>query len=444
MKKKGILRWISIATLLWLLQTTILFAQTLLSLEQITQMAVDNNRDLKAARYNVSIASARLVQAGLWQNPSLNVTSNDDRIFNNEGEYSRTVGFSQAFPVSGRIAQQKKVARVDIVKALAEIREAERQLTASVANAFYAVVVTQRRLQQQNYLLNLNQQLMQVTDNRYQVAEVSELDNNTARLEYQRINQEKQLLESIKVSQVAGLNQLLGRASTASLNLDSSLPEKIIWPSLKTLQSIALKNRPDRQAVLLSIQRASATMKLARKERYADWVIGLGVQQDKLAVEGAPAQQPDRTLGITLAVPLPLLNGNQGRILEASASGTQGIMTLRALNLSIETQVASNYDQLKILQNTLYQTQTQSLQLTLKNVQLAREAYKNGQLSLLNFVQVQRQQNDFQLTYLTNLEKYLQAYVALCTAISVGKPLVPCGYLSYKRNSNVQSVKRTL
>jgi cobalt-zinc-cadmium efflux system outer membrane protein len=57
----------------------------MLSFKQVTQMAVTNNRDLKAAHFNVSIASARLVQAGLWQNPSLNLTNNDDEAFNNEG-----------------------------------------------------------------------------------------------------------------------------------------------------------------------------------------------------------------------------------------------------------------------------------------------------------------------------------------------------------------------
>jgi cobalt-zinc-cadmium efflux system outer membrane protein len=422
----------------------LVFAKSTLNLKQITQIAIENNRDLKAARFNVSIASARLVQAGLWSNPSLNLTSNDDRAFNNEGEYSRTAGFTQAFPISGRIAQQKKVARVDIAKAMAEIREAERQLTANVANAFYAVVVTERRLHQQNYLLKLNQQLVEVTHNRYHVAEVSELDNNTARLEYQRISQEKQLLESIKISQVAQLNQLLGRTATAPLRLDSSLPNETRWPKLNTLQAIALKNRPDRHALLLGVQRANASIHLARAERFADWTIGLGVQQDKIVVEGAPAQPADRTLGVSLSVPLPLLNGNQGRILEASATGTQGLLALRALNLAIETQVASNYAQLKILQHTLHQTQSQSLQLTLKNVQLAREAYKNGQLSLLNLVQVQRQQNDFQLAYLTNLEKYLQVHVALCTAIGAGEPIAPCDYLSYKRNLNVPTHAKSL
>lgn len=410
--------------------------QPALTLKQTTQYAIDNNRDLKAARYAVFIAQARLVQAGLWSNPNLNLYNNDDQLFNKEGEYTRSVGFSQAFPISGRIARQKKVARLDLAKAMAEIREAERKLSARVANAFFAIIITEGRLQQYHYLLGINKQLVDVTHNRYHVAEVSQLDNNTAQLEYQRIMQENQLLESVRISQLALLNQLMGRPAASPLNLDAHSPATKKLPPLKQLQTLALRNRPDRQTLLLEIDRAHADVLLARAERFADWTVGLAVQQDKIVVQGAPPQQADRALGVNVTIPLPVLNGNQGRILEASASGTQAMMNLQALNLTIETEVASNYAQLQALQNTLKQTKNTSLKLTLGNVTLAREAYTNGQLSLLNVVQVQRQQNDLQMAYFINLEKYLQAYVALCTAIGPDMALALCDYLSYKRNLN--------
>lgn len=93
------------------------------------------------------------------------------------------------------------------------------------------------------------------------------------------------------------------------------------------------------------------------------------------------------------------------------------MMSLRALDLSIATEIASNYEQLKALRKSLEETQRVSLQLTIENVKLARDSYENGQISFLNVLQVQKQQNDLQTTYLNTLEKFLQVYVALCTAI---------------------------
>ncbi len=411
-------------------------AQPAVSLKELTQLAIDHNKDLRAARFNVAIAAGRLVQAGLWSNPNFNVSNNDDRLFNNEGEYSRSAAFTQAFPISGRIAKQKTVARIDVERARAEIREVERQLSAKVAVAFYALVVTEKRLQQANYLLRINRELVNVIHDRYHAAEISKLDDNSARIEYQRIEQDKHLLHSLRISQYATLNQLLGRKANQPLRIQLETPIHLKLLKLKTLQSFALQHRPDRQSLWLAVGRANADRRLAKAQRFADWTLGLGVQQDKIVVENGPPQPADRTLGVTLSIPLPLLNANQGRILEAAATGTQALMALRALNLAIETEVASNYAQLKALHASLVQAKNTSLRLSIENIKLAQDAYQNGQISLLNVLQIQRQQNDLQNAYLNTLEKYFQVYVALCTAMGADQPKGLCSYLAYQRNDN--------
>ncbi|MCA0403850.1 MAG: TolC family protein [Proteobacteria bacterium] len=401
-----------------------------LSLREIEQKAFQHNKDLKAARYNLAIAKARLIQSGLLPNPIVYLSSNDDKAFTNEGEYSRGVILSQALPVSGRIAKQKNLALIDIFKARAELRERKRQLSANIANDYYSTLITERRIQQQNYLLSLNKQLVKVTTARFKVAEVSELDNNIAILEFQRLKQEKQLLISQKISQLARLNQYMNIEANKPLELINNLPLIDHWPELNLLQLKALKCRPDRRNFILNIERAKRDNVLAKAGRFADWTLGVGVQQDKIFVSKALPQNPDRTLALNLSIPLPILNGNQGRILETSHVATQGYLSLQSLNLAIQTEVASNYFQLKLLSTALLDA-NQSKKLMLKNIHLAREAYKNGQLSLLNLIQIQRQQNDLQVTYLNNLEKYLQVYVGLCTAISVSTNGI-CSYLSLR------------
>lgn len=408
------------------------YAGTPLRLEDLTQLAIQHNKDLNAARYAIAIAEARLVQAGLWSNPSLNLNNDDDRVFSNEGEYKRNIGFSQAFPISGRIAKQKTVARVDIVRAKAEVQEGMRQLTAKVANAYYAAVVAENRMRQMSYLQGINQELVRVIHNRYHAAEISKLDENSARIEYARINQEKQLLQSQLIKQYATINHLLGQKPSNSLVIETTIRIPKALPPLGELINYALCHRPDRQVLWLTHQRANADRVLAKAERFADWNLGVGVQQEKIIVEGAPPQQADRTLNLSLSIPLPLLNRNQGRIMEATASGIQALENLNALNLAIETEVTSNYEQVKALKTSLLQTKSTFLGLGHTNVKLAREAYQNGQVAFLNLLQVQRQQNDIQMAYLTTAEQYFQSYVALCTAIGARHPGF-CAYLSLEK-----------
>ena len=405
------------------------------TINQLTQIAIQNNKDLKAAQCNIALAKSRLIQAGLWPNPNLNLNNTDDRLLTNEGEYTRSAGFTQAFPVSGRIGRQKEVARVDVAIAIAEVRNAKRLLRGSVADSYFALLMTEYRLKRLRTLLAINKKLVRVTQNRFQAAEVSELDKNTANLEYQRILQEKQILDSLRISQVAQLNQLLGRDATTALTIDKSLPKIEQLPtSFSEAQALAIKHRPDMQMLCLSLNRAQANQQLARTQRWDDWIVSLAYQQSKLVVQGAPSQIPDNALSVSLTIPIPLLNGNQGRIMEAGVVGTQAMTKMQALKLTIETEVASNYTQIKALQTALEQSRLANLGLTTRNVTLARNAYKNGQISLLEVVQIQRQQNDLQVTYLNMLEKYLQTLVKFCTALGNSHCSPVCGYLSDKRN----------
>ncbi|MCZ4725953.1 TolC family protein, partial [Legionella pneumophila] len=97
--------------------------------------------------------------------------------------------------------------------------------------------------------------------------------------------QEKHLLHSFSISQYALLNQLMGREANSPLSLKRDVIAGKKLPELAFLKTLALKNRPDRQAIALSIHRANADRRLAKAERFADWTVGLGVQQDKIVVE---------------------------------------------------------------------------------------------------------------------------------------------------------------
>lgn len=388
-----------------------------LSLNQLSVIAIQNNKDLRAATYSVALAKSRLTQAGQLPNPTLELLNTDDRAFKNEGEYTRSVGFSQEFPVAGRIGRQKEVARVDVAIAQAEIADAERKLRVDVAKNFYTLLVFDRRLAQLDRLSQINYRLMQGARHRYRAAEVSELDVNTAKLEYQKLSQEKKILISQRLVQLADLNTLLGRPAKSALILDETLPHLPNLPDLISLQKLALERRPDFLAANLTICRAQADMALARAQRWADWKLGIGVEQDKLIIEGAPPQSPDRSLAISLSIPLPLLNQNQGRIQEASSSEIQAYERIQALKLTIESEVTSNYNQVQYLQTVINQSQISSIPIGEKNIRLAQQAYNMGQISIFEMVQMQRQYYELQRSYLDALDQYLQAFVKLQSAI---------------------------
>jgi cobalt-zinc-cadmium efflux system outer membrane protein len=384
-----------------------------MTLPQAVDIAVQSNKDLQAARYAVEQARARLLQAGLPPNPRLDIAARNDLLFGNKGEYTASVGISQQFPVAGRIARQKEVARVDVALALAEIRQAELKLAGDVTSGFYRVLALNRQIEVRERLIDADQKLVLGTRNRFKAAEVSELDVNAAQLELQRLTQERALLLSQRMTQLAQLNQLLGRSATQAIELDDTLPSNEALPSLTDQQRQALAVRPDLRFALLNADRAQADQALARAQRWEDWTVGVGLEQGRLVIDGGPPQATSRALGISLSIPLPLLNKNQGRIAEAAAAGNQADARIEALKLSISNEVASAYAEAQRLQQAVSAYQGSMLALSARNVRLAQQGYNQGLISIVEVVQAQRQQGELNMAYLNTLDQYLQSLARL-------------------------------
>lgn len=387
-----------------------------LTIDQAINVAIDRNKDLQSARYAVEQARARLVQAGLPANPHLELSTKNDRLFGNEGEYTTSIGISQQFSVAGRLARQKDVARVDVALAIAGIHEAQLKLATDVASAYYRVLTLNSQLDSGQGLIDIDQNLVKITRSRFKAAEVSELDVNAAQLDLQRLNQERALLQSQRTMQLAQLNLLLGRPSTQPLELDSAQSTTDLLPSLNELQREALTLRPDFQLALLNADRARADQTLANAQRWEDWNVSIGVEQSRQAINGLPPQQTNRAIGVTLSIPLPLVNKNQGRIVETASAGAQASVRIEALRLNIDIEVASTNAEVGQLQEALLQYRRNMLPLSKRNVSLAQRGYNQGLVSIVEVVQAQRQQGELTNTYIKTLDQYFQALVKLRAA----------------------------
>ena len=110
-----------------------------LTADDAVREALAENRDLQAARFSIDVARGGLLQAGRLENPELDLGYADDFAFNAEGERVGTVGFTQSFPVTARLAREKGVASKDVAIAEAEVRDFVRNLVAEVQSAFYSV-----------------------------------------------------------------------------------------------------------------------------------------------------------------------------------------------------------------------------------------------------------------------------------------------------------------
>ena len=395
-----------------------------MQLAQLIDVALRDNKDLQAARYAVDIGRARLEQAGMRPNPRLDLSSRSDLLFGNDGEYNNAVMISQDFPIAGRILRQKDVARVDIALAEAEVADAERRLAGEVATDAYRLMLVDRQIATGTTLIEVQAQLGRTTRERFKAAEVSELDVNMVQLDLQQLTQERKALQGKREALQFSLNSRLGRPADAPLLIDVPISNLSVLPSLAKLQSQALAQRPDLNGALLAIDRARAERALAHASRWQDWSVGLELAQDKQVIDGAPPQGTNRSIGVSVSVPLPMFNKNQGLLAEADAMEGQAQARIEALRLGIASEVAMAHADATRLQSSLRQYDKDMLPISASNVALAQQGYRQGLVPVLEVVQAQRQQAQLNGNYLDMLDQYLQALVRLHTAVADYTPAI--------------------
>ena len=384
--------------------------------ESAVAVALTNNLDLVAGRLAIRQAEGRLKQAGLWSNPDWETGYAPDTAFGNAGEYNFSTGFKQRFPITGRLTKAKAVARVDVAMALAEVRNQERLLAGEVLGLGRGLLVTQEKLKANQGLQDTLQKIIEVSEKRLKVAEVSPADVNLAKLEWQKLTlAQAELLNQQEIASTT-LNRLLGREPKTPLQISGTVSAEFDTNAVAEISQQAQANRPDRQLAALGIDRAGAETKLARAEKWEDWTVGFDYSRSVSKFDAPIGNKTDEFLGVGISIPLPFWNQNQGRVSEAQATQARAGAELDALDLRIKTETQTTEDQMRRLLGILHQYRDESIKLAEENVVLLQKGYGDGLVNITAVIQAQQQLTDLRQSYLETLGGFEQALTDWQTA----------------------------
>ncbi len=386
-----------------------------LTVDGAVRTALANNRDLRAAYFEIEKARGRLLQAGLWPNPSLEVSGTADKAFNDEGQHLVTAGFNQAFPVTGRLRLGKDVARVDVAQAIAEIRNRERLLIGESVRAFITVVASEARIAARKEVLATDENFVQLSQQRLRAAQASQVDVNLSQIEAQRLHQDIGSLEVERRTNLLALKLKLGMTPDAALTLEGSLQTVAERLASHVAEKGGPARRPDLRGLVLAADRARAEVRLARAEAWADPTLGLTYESDH-TVDDPRGLKTDQYLGLRVAVPLPLYDRNQGKVREGLAAQNQAQAQASALELSIRTEIATARLRAEQFGDILATYRKDLLPLAAQNADLLRQGYTAGTADFALLVQSQTQRGTLLDGYVDALRDRALALADLQTA----------------------------
>lgn len=365
-----------IYTLLALLATTPAFG---ISLESTVQTALANNRELQAARFAVSKAKGRLAQAGKWPNPELELSGMSDVVFRNEGAGAFTVGLAQTFPLTARLSLARESARVDVLRALREIRNRERLLIAEVRATSIEILESQARAKALEDLLAASQKTSSLAEERLAAGQGSLAEKSLSLVDQRRIANE---LDSARLTQnlaLMKLKTLLGLGANEPLELTGTLESAIqILGAPSSPKSI---HRPDVDLLALEEEKAGLEIALARAEAWEGIRLGIQYTYDQNTDE-PEGLGTDQFLGLAVSIPLPVWDQKIGAIEERTALRDETSARLRAAKLEIENSLASALRRVALLRSRLAAFDTQTLAPVSQSVEEMNAAFETGRVDM--------------------------------------------------------------
>lgn len=277
-----------------------------LSLAEAEVVALVYNPDLGLARLRAGVASASAEHAGLWQDPEFGV----DFLTLTESAsnpFLITPGLSFTIPLSGRLEAEKARADAAVAAELTRVAEQEWQTRTAVRRAWVIWSAAKLKAEQAERLLASVESLVGSTS---RLADAGEIVRTEAALfTIERAAQRQALLrfrgESAEAEQE--LRALLGLSPgvplelvpTVALHLDSDA----CTPDAAAQQSLTLARLRDEYEV------AEQTLRREVRKQYPDLTIGPLAEFDRGST----------LLGLSLSLPIPVLNANKQGIAEAHA-----------------------------------------------------------------------------------------------------------------------------
>lgn len=359
-----------------------------LTRNEAIQSAFSNNRDLAVATLEIKRALTRLKWSGRLENPVLEMESTSDEPGNDEKEGTFSVGFTQSFPLTSRLKDERNLRHYQVILAEAEIAERRRELAGKVDAAIVELMTARAKIKVSDQLVALNKRMVDFLKAQAAEGVVSSLDVMQATLSGRTLEQQSKLLHAEARHAILALNRIIGLDPETSLQIESSFALPASKPGIDVSLQTVLQQRPDYVLSLAKIDEAQAAITLEQARRWEDVSLKLFVEQDD-AVDEPEGFDGNTFAGVGISIPLPLRNRNQEGIEQARINHEAANKSVEAARFQIRSECEEVFHHRSDAWKLAREASGEILSLAEKNLEEFRKAYQQGQASL---IQVQRAQ----------------------------------------------------
>lgn len=397
-----------------------------ISINELIERALESNQDLAAARLEIEKARARLNQAGLRPNPTLEFEQSSGAILGSPGGGQFTVGASLPVELYGRRAARINVAQIEIEASEAEIRNRERILAGNILTNYAEALAALRELDATERLLELDLQTTKFVQIRVNEGETPPLELNLLQAEVERLRSRRQLVEGRLDSALTQLKMLAGLSFDEPLRLREQLTSAILPtlpPTLEESVAVALRTRPDILLANIEEQVATAGLRLVRATSRPDLTAYTRFTQGRLGFDNDPQgryQSRNSSLTFGVAFGLPIFNKNQGAKAAAEIAVRQAQARREFAERVVRGEILAAYQRFEAASRAVATLENAALPRSMQNVETFRKVYELGEIKITDLIAEQRRLLDATRDLTEALTQRYRAQIDVHIALGAG------------------------
>ncbi|MBL4590964.1 MAG: TolC family protein [Phycisphaerales bacterium] len=379
-----------------------------LSIEEAIRIAIYHSPRLRSAGYRIDAASGRVLQAGLYPNPSFNFGA--EALGSDAGSGGESIYvIEQEIVLGGKLDRARDVAESDRLAARAEFIAEEFSVATGVTRAYFSAVSAKERLNKRQELAALASQLLEAAAAKVDAGSATEPDRLRAEVVFEQAQIE---LDSARFAAKASQMELaavIGLEMPVDLPLTTAVDYFQELPSYEDLLAATLVANSRVSLARIAITRARQAHKLAKAQGVPDLTVSVGPRYSDIDGES--------TVDLGLGIEIPLFDRNQGEVRATLAERLTASSQLRSVQLELTAEVSNAWSVYQSALSSSSRYRSQLLPKAERTLDLTRQAYQSGKADYLRLLDAQQVVIESRIAYIDTLQQ-LHAAAALLNELS--------------------------
>jgi cobalt-zinc-cadmium efflux system outer membrane protein len=385
--------------------------QKTITLEELQQMALQNNPTFAQSAANVQAAEGRKKQSGLYPNPTVGYQGEQIRGGSFHGGEQ---GFfiQQDIVLNGRLGLNRTISDQELKQAETEAEEQKVRVFTNVRISYIQALAAQQTLELRQNLSKLADDAVQTSHELANVGQADAPDVLESEVEAQQAELAVTMAEQNQQRIWKALSAVVGNVQLPQMRLEGKLEDTPPVNADELVEKIA-NNSPAVRIAEIGVKRAEAGLARAKRESIPDLQIRGGMEQNgELLSE--PNGKPVGLQGFAdVGVRIPIFNRNQGNVATANADVERARREVERVKFVLRERAASVVQNYTFSQTAVDRYKNQMIPRAQKAYEMYAKKYREMAAAYPQVLIAQRTLMQLEVSYITALETFGTSSVSL-------------------------------